>query len=168
MRKLGQVIPLAKFKEYMFLLEQEKLAGGKMSLLDVLRQHLTLDRSRIDEHYSENSAILAFWISKAKYEEFRLKRLERQYEKKWSVSYVQIKSSLPAKTSETEVKARLLRNNILTDLQEKMDILTYKVGLLKAIIDVIKTRNDNVINLGANLRKELSARDSTNRREYNG
>jgi hypothetical protein len=168
MRKLSQIIPIKHFKRYMFLLDQDKLAGGKTTLLDVLQQHLTLDKSRIDEHYSENSAILAFWIAKAKFEEFKLKRLDRQYEKRWSNIYVQIKAGLPAKTSETEIKARLNRNEGLSELQEKIDVLTYKVGLLKAIIDVIKTRNDNVINLGANIRKELSARDSTRKDYRNG
>lgn len=159
MKDLRTILPLEKFKEYYFLLNQDDVGGGK-TLLDILHEHLLIQRSQIDKHYEENPAVIAFWAGLYHREQYRLVRIKRQFEKLYARHYINFKAAISSRVSETELKHRVSKVPAIADMQEKVDLLTYKVGLLDAIVSVMKERNNNVINLGASIRKEMGARDS--------
>lgn len=160
MRDLRSFLPVEKFKEFYTLLRQDEVGDGR-TMLDVLQDHLTIYKSKLDEHYAENSAIIAFWAGFFEREQYKLTRLKRKFEQTYAGYYIRQKGAMSQRVSETEIKNRVMKNKVLTDLQDHVDILTYKVGLLSAIVHVMKERNNNVINLGASMRKEMGARDST-------
>lgn len=162
MDDLTKFLPIEKFKEYYFLLEQEKV--GEHSLLDTLREHLRIYRSNIDSHYEQSPAIMAFWAGAYEREKLKHERLKRKYERTWATAYIRQKSTMAGRTSETEIKNHLIRLNSIKELQDQLDVLSYKVGLLRAVCDVMHMRNENVINLGASLRKEMDGRDFTKAR----
>jgi len=160
---IGKIIPLRHFKEYMFLLEQEKISeGGRGTLLDLLIKHLEIHRSMLDDHYEENSAILAFWSSKLEREKFRLQRLRRKYERQYATSYMRIKHARSgSRITEAEIKAVLSQEAELVRDEDTLDIMEHKVALLKAVVEVIRERKEMVINLGASVRKEIGARETS-------
>jgi hypothetical protein len=142
----------------MFLLEKEEL-------YDTLLEHLRISKAEIDDHYESNSAILAFWAAKYEYEKFSFQRNKRKFERFQAQRYMEVKSSLGARVTETQVKQKLLSDSELNKKQDVMDLQEFKVGLLKAIVDVIHDRNSNVISLGASARRERNTFDSTKVRE---
>lgn len=159
--KLSKIIPVNQFQTFAWVLKQTPIAeGATKTLFDVLKSHLTLSQVGINRHYESSSAIFAFWGTFLAREKYRHQRMERNYNRKVAIHYARIKRRYD-RVTETQVKQELTQVKELSEMRDALDVIEHRIEVLKIVVEAMRMRSESVVNLGAQLRKELGITDST-------
>jgi hypothetical protein len=154
--------PLRQMKEYALVLRREKLApDSKQTLFQVFLRHINTNRENIDDHFENNTGIFAFWCSRYELEKYRFAKLERNYQREYANIYLKTKMRYPARTSETEIKAAVSKNQELLKMEDRLDLARYRLEVFDSIVKIMKVRHETLINFGATLRKEMDMQTDT-------